>query len=96
MCPVFVFCPNKPHINGNEYHTICCGEIVIMYGWEIVEGIYHLIQMGGPEFETSPNMNTAGLIFRLMRALCSTGKAVIMNSGFYVWNYIDKKEALLA
>ena len=55
-----------------------------MYGWEIVEGRDHPIPMGRPEFETSPNMKTFGLMLRLTRALCSTWKAVIMDSGFCV------------
>ena len=82
-CPSFVFCPHKPHFKGNEYHAIYCGEIGIMYGWEIVEGRDHLIPMGRPEFETSPNMNTAGLMFRLTRALWITGKALIMDRFFF-------------
>ena len=43
-----------------------------------------MFPMGRPEFETSSNMKTVGLIIRLTRALCSTGKAVIMDSGFCV------------
>ena len=53
--PGFFFYPHKPHPKGNEYHTIWCGEIGIIYGWEIVEGRDHLIPMGRPEFETSTN-----------------------------------------
>ena len=82
MCPGFVFCTCKPHIKENEYHTICYGESGIMYGWEIVEGRDHPIPMGRPAFETSPNMKTVGLVLRLKRALWSTGKAVIIDSGF--------------
>ena len=62
MCPEFVFFPCKPHPRGIEYHTICCDEIGIIYGWVIVEGRYHPIIMGQPEFETSTNMNTVGLM----------------------------------
>ena len=61
-CPGFVFCPSKPHPKDNEYHTICCGEGGIMYGWEVVEGKDHLISMGRPEFESRPNMKTVGII----------------------------------
>ena len=61
-CRGFVFCPRKPHPKGNKYHTICCGESGIMYGWVIVEGRDHPIPMGRPEFETSPNINMVGLV----------------------------------
>ena len=40
--------------------------------------------MGRPEFETSPNMKTVGLMLRLTRARWSTGKAVIIDSGLCV------------
>ena len=56
-CPVFVFCPRKPHPKGNNCHTICFGESVIMHVWDIVEVRYHMFPMGRPEFDTSPNMN---------------------------------------
>ena len=38
--------------------------------------------MGRPQFKTSPNTNMVGLMLRLTRALWSTGKAVITESGF--------------
>ena len=37
-CPGWMFVPRKPHPFGNEYHSICCAETMIMYGIEIVEG----------------------------------------------------------
>ena len=83
-CLGFVFCPCRIHPKGNQYHTICCGESGIMYGWYIVQGMDYLIPMGRPEFQTSPNMKTVRLMLRLMRALWSTGKAVIMDSLFCV------------
>ena len=51
-----------PHPKGNEYQTICFGESGIMYGWDIFEGRDHTITMGRPEFDTSPNMKTVGLM----------------------------------
>ena len=53
-----------------------------MYGWKIVKRRDYPIPMGRPEFETSPNMKTVVIMLRLMRALCITRKAVIMNSVF--------------
>ena len=52
-----------------------------MYGWDIVEGRDYTIPMGRPESETSPIMKTVGLMLRQIRALWSTGKAVIMDRG---------------
>ena len=82
---------------------MCCGESGIVYVWDIVDGRDHPIPMGQPVFETSPNMKMVGLVLQLTRALWSTGKAVIINSGFCVlkglleirkrgglWNCIDK------
>ena len=43
-----------------------------------------MIIIGRPEFYTSPNMKTVGLMLQLTRAPWSTGMAVIMDSGFYV------------
>ena len=83
-CPCFVLCPHKLHRKGNEYCNICCGESNIMYGWDIVEGRDHPIPLGRPEFVTSLNMNTVGLMLWLTRELRSTGNAVIMDIGFYV------------
>ena len=83
-CIGFVFCPRKPHTNSNKYHTICCGEIVIMYVWDIVEGRYHTIKMGRPEFETIPNMMMVVLIIFPTRYLWRTGKSVIMETGFFI------------
>ena len=40
--------------------------------------------MGRTEFDTHTNMKTVGLMLRITRALWSSGKAVIMDSGFYV------------
>jgi hypothetical protein len=37
-CPGWVFCPQKPHPFGNEYHSICCGDSGIMYQIKLVEG----------------------------------------------------------
>ena len=55
-----------------------------MYVWDIVEGSDHPIPMGRPEFDTSTNMKTVGLMLRLTRSLWNNGKAVIMDSDFCV------------
>jgi hypothetical protein len=33
-----MFVPRKPHPMGNEYHSVCCNAIGIMFGIELVEG----------------------------------------------------------
>ena len=73
-----------PHPKVNEYHTICCGESGIMYIWDIIEVRNHPIPIEQPEFETSPNMKTVGIMLRLTRAMWSTGKAVAIYNGFCV------------
>ena len=83
-CPWFFFCPRKPHPKGNEYQTICCGESGITHGWDIVDVRDHPIPMEQTEFKTSTNTKTVVIIIRLTRALWSTGKAVIMESIFFV------------
>ena len=37
-CPGWIFCPQKPHPFGNEYHTVCCTLSNIMFSIELVEG----------------------------------------------------------
>ena len=37
-CPGWIFVPRKPHLMGNKYHTICCGQTQILYQLELVEG----------------------------------------------------------
>ena len=70
----------KPHTQGNEYNIICSGESGIIDSWEIVEVSNLPITMGIPEFESSPNMKTFGLILRLTRYIRGTDKEVITDS----------------
>ena len=88
MCPGFVFCPCMPHPKGNEYHTIYCVESSIIYGWKIVEVRDHPISMGGPEFGTTKNMNTVGIMLWITQVMCRTGKAVLMGSGLCVFKWL--------
>ena len=61
-CPGSEFFPLAPHPKSNEYHTIFCGKIVIMYVWGGFEGKDHQIPMGRPKFEMSSNTKTVGLV----------------------------------
>ena len=85
------FFPCKPHPKGNEYNSICCGESGIVYSWNIVEGRYHPIPTRRPQFETSRNMKTVGLVLWLTRAIWITCKTVIMDSGSFVFKVLLEK-----
>ena len=67
----FVLCYCKTHPKGIDYHTICCGESVIMYVWGIFEGRDIPIPMGRPDLETISTMNAVGIIIWLTRLLWS-------------------------
>ena len=60
-CSGFVFLPLNGHTKGNKYHTICCDKSGILYDLGVVEGRDHLIPMGIPKFNKSPNMKTVGI-----------------------------------
>ena len=52
------------------------------------KGGYYTIPMGGPDFETSTNINTVGIILQLTIDLWITGKEVIMGISFYIFKRI--------
>ena len=79
-CPGYVFCPQKPHPFGNEYHTICCGLSGLLFAVEMVEG-----KDRPSELESDPRTKkTTNLLLRLCKKLFGTGKVVILDSGFCV------------
>jgi hypothetical protein len=81
-CPGWMFVPRKPHPFGNEYHSICCAETMIMYAIEIVEG-----KDAPPQRPRDPNERlgkTVGLLLRLCKSIYSRGFVVILDSGFCV------------
>jgi hypothetical protein len=81
-CPGWMFVPRKPHPFGNEYHSICCAETMIMYGIEIVEGADT-----PPQKPRDPNERkgkTVALLLRLCKSIYSRGFVVILDSGFCV------------
>ena len=67
--PGVFLCPSNPHPKVNEYHTICCSESDITYGWEISGGRDHLIPMGRPQFEISANVKMIGIMLQLTGSL---------------------------
>jgi len=80
-CPGWVFCPRKPWPFGNEYHTACCGLSGIMFVMELVEGKDHPPQVV-PRF--SEMGKTAGLMMRMLSSYFSTGRYIVLDSGFCV------------
>ena len=82
-CPGWVWCPRKPHPYGNEYHTICCAHSGILFAMEMVEG------KDRPKDRTiDPNDKKVGktgaLLLRICQSIFTTGKVVILDSGFCV------------
>jgi hypothetical protein len=81
-CPGWMFVPGKPHLFGNEHHSICCAETTIMYGVEIVEGADT-----PPQRPRNPNEQMGkmvGLLLRLCKPIYVRGFVVILDSGFCV------------
>ena len=62
--PIFMCVVRKPHPFGNERHTICCSLTSILWSFYIVEGKYHLQQIGKKEY------NELGKTLILMLSMC--------------------------
>lgn len=82
-CPGWMFVPRKPHPFGNEYHSVCCGQISIMWGIELVEGKDAPRQRARDPNETSLG-KTGALLLRMLKPIFGTAKVVILDSGFCV------------
>ena len=80
-CPGWVFCPRKPHPFGNEYHTACCGLSGILFSMELVEGKDHPPQI---QERYSEHGKTTGLLMRMLTTYFTTGRYVVLDSGFCV------------
>lgn len=80
-CPGWMFVPRKPHPTGNEYHTIACGLSGVLWHMEVVEGKDQPPEMR-KEFDEMGK--TVGLMLRVTRQIWSTGKVIILDSGFCV------------
>ncbi len=63
--------PRKPHPYGNEYHTICNGDLKsgtsIMFWAELVEGKGCPPELGHKEFEEQGK--TIGLMLQMLKTL---------------------------
>ena len=87
FCPGFMCVPRKPHPFGNEYHTICDGELdgpsnPILWHAEIQEGKDRPVQLGPKKYDEKGK--TVGLMCRMVEPIKSSGKCVTMDSGFNV------------
>jgi len=82
-CPGWVFCPRKPHPYGNEYHTACCALCGILFVIELVQGKDYPTGLGTPEFEALCG-KTGGLLLRMLKSIFSTGRYIVLDSGFCV------------
>ena len=81
-CPGWVFCPCKPHLFDNEYHTICCGETGILFDFEIVEDTDCPHDM--PHAEYTDKGKTAGLLLCLTKQVHHSACYVVLDSRFCV------------
>lgn len=87
-CPGWMFVPRKPHPFGNEYHTLCDGQWGVLYHMELVEGKHRPKELPAPKY--SEFGKTVGLVLRCCYSLFSTGKCVIMDSGFCVLDALTR------
>ncbi len=96
-CPRWVFCPCKPHPFENKYHSMCCGKSGVMIYVEMVEGKDRPRELRASEFEDHGG-KTVGLLLRMLKKYFSTGRYVILYSGFYFLKGIVelKKEGTIA
>ena len=80
--PGFMCVGRKPHPFGNDCHTICCALTSILWRAQIVEGKSRSTQLGKKKWEDLGK--TVGLMLRMFEPIFSTGKCVVLDSGFCV------------
>ena len=80
--PVFMCVGRKPHPFGNERHTISCALTSILWRAQIVEGKDRPTELGKKKWEELGK--TVGLMLRMCEPIFSTGKCVLLDSGFCV------------
>ncbi len=83
-CPDLMCVPVKPHAFGNEYQTICDGDISkgapTMFCMKLIEGKDWPTQLGPKNLDTCGM--TAGLMLQMSPNLSNPGKIVTMDSCF--------------
>ncbi|KAL7507318.1 hypothetical protein ACHAXN_004820 [Cyclotella atomus] len=81
-CPGLVFCPRKPHPFGNEFHSACCAICKIMFSIKLVEGKDRPAALRVQEYDEHGKMG--GLLLRILKTYFSSGRYVVLDSGFCV------------
>ena len=81
-CPGFMFIPHKPWPFGNEYHTVCCCSLGIMWGIDLVEGKDCPQQLGIQQYDNFGS--TVGLLLRMLSPIYHKGFIVILDNRFCV------------
>ena len=82
LCPGFMFVPCKPWPFGNEYDTICCCSLGIMWGIDLVEGKDRPPQLGIQQYDNFGS--TVGLLLHMLLPIYHRGFVVILDSRFGV------------
>ena len=80
--PGFMCVGRKPHPFGNERHTICCNLTSILWRAQIVEGKDRPTELGKKKWEELNK--TVGPMLPMCERIFSTGKYVVLDSGFCV------------
>ena len=83
-CPGWMFVPRKPHPFSNEYHSVCCSTLGIMWGMELVEGKDALHGVEHPKPKHNNHGNTVGLLLRILEPIFTRGSVVVLDCGFCV------------
>ena len=83
-----MFVPQKPHLFGNEDHTIPDGDQgkPIMWGAKVQDGKDKPMDRNNPCYRTQFECysTTAKLMLEMTKPLSNLGKVVAMNSGFCI------------
>ena len=86
-CPGWMVVPRKPHPFGNEYHSVCDGDLEkgspIMWHVEMQEGKDRPPGAGSKKYADEFG-KTPSLMLRMHESIKRTGKACTMDSGFCV------------
>ena len=80
--PGFMCVGRKPHPFGNERHTICCAITSILWRAHILEGNDRQTELGNNKWEELGK--AVGLMLQMREPIFSTGKCVVLDSGFCV------------
>ena len=80
--PVFMCVGRKPHPFGNERHIMCCALTSILWRAQIVKGKDRPNQLCPKKWEELGK--TVGIMLQMCEPIFSTGKCVVIDSGFCV------------